>query len=175
MNGIPDSPAAGYFQVKRATIAFNTFIDCRSPFLVGYAGSDPKKASLPPRDGTIAGNLVVDPGEPFVKVDTEPQSTAWRENLVSGADGPLPAGFRAVDPKLARVADGMLRPSAGAAGLETSAGGMPPVADDIDGQPRGARTDAGCDQRSDAPGRFRVLRRDEAGPDWMRSQAGSRP
>lgn len=48
MNGIPDSPLNGYFQVKNARLIRNTVIDCKSPFLLGLAGD--KKATLAPEN-----------------------------------------------------------------------------------------------------------------------------
>ena len=48
MNGIPESPLNGYFQVKNARLIKNTIVDCKSPFLLGLAGD--KKATLAPEN-----------------------------------------------------------------------------------------------------------------------------
>jgi len=56
MNGVPDSPLNRYFQVKRARILFNTFVNCNETFIIG-AGKDSEK-TLPPEDCVIANNVV---------------------------------------------------------------------------------------------------------------------
>ncbi|MBI5685497.1 MAG: right-handed parallel beta-helix repeat-containing protein [Verrucomicrobia bacterium] len=55
MNGIPDSPLHGYFQVKRALITSNTVVRCAQDILIGYAG---KGATLPPVDCVITNNVI---------------------------------------------------------------------------------------------------------------------
>jgi poly(beta-D-mannuronate) lyase len=54
MAGIPDSPANGYFQVKNARLEKNIVMDCKSPLMFGYTGSD--DATLPPLDTIAVGN-----------------------------------------------------------------------------------------------------------------------
>lgn len=54
MAGIPDSPENGYFQVKNAKIEHNTFVNCKTPFVFGYAGD--KKATLMPENTLVPGN-----------------------------------------------------------------------------------------------------------------------
>ncbi|WP_395742515.1 polysaccharide lyase 6 family protein [Prosthecobacter sp.] len=56
MLGIPDSPANGYFQVKRAKVTGNTFINCKHNILIGMSGD--KKATLPPLETVISGNHI---------------------------------------------------------------------------------------------------------------------
>ena len=56
MLGIPDSPANGYFQVKRAKVTGNTFINCKHNILIGMSGD--KKATLPPLECEISGNTI---------------------------------------------------------------------------------------------------------------------
>ncbi|MBM3861295.1 MAG: alginate lyase [Verrucomicrobia bacterium] len=61
MNGIVNSPLHGYFQVKRAFIASNTFARCAQNIVVGYPGEN---ATLPPVDCVITNNFMVStPGE----------------------------------------------------------------------------------------------------------------
>lgn len=54
MLGIPDSPENGYFQVKNAKLVNNTVVDCKSPFVFGFAGD--KKATLAP-ENVYADNI----------------------------------------------------------------------------------------------------------------------
>ena len=56
MLGIPDSVPNGYFQVKRAKVTGNTFINCKHNILIGMAGE--KKATLPPLESEISGNHI---------------------------------------------------------------------------------------------------------------------
>ncbi len=64
MLGIPNSPDNGYFQVKRATVSGNTFLNCEHNVLIGMKGD--KKADLPPIDTTISGNVIqTNEGEAF--------------------------------------------------------------------------------------------------------------
>src|SRR6185369_16670177 len=38
MQGITNSPLNGYFQVKRAMVAFNSFVNCANSLLIGLSG-----------------------------------------------------------------------------------------------------------------------------------------
>ncbi|MDZ4403677.1 polysaccharide lyase 6 family protein [Prosthecobacter sp.] len=64
MLGIPDSVPNGYFQVKRAKVTNNTFINCAHNILIGMQGE--KKATLPPLESEITGNHIqTSKGEAF--------------------------------------------------------------------------------------------------------------
>ena len=64
MLGIPDSVPNGYFQVKRAKVMGNTFINCKHNILIGLGGD--KKATLPPLETEIIGNTIqTNKGEAF--------------------------------------------------------------------------------------------------------------
>ncbi len=56
MLGIPNSPANGYFQVKRARVTGNVFINCEHNILIGMSGD--KKAILPPVESFIGDNQI---------------------------------------------------------------------------------------------------------------------
>jgi poly(beta-D-mannuronate) lyase len=170
MNGIPNSPLAGYDQVKRALVAFNTIVNCRESIMVGYQSSTRSEATLAPVDCTFAHNIVVGRAVPLVHMQTAPERTVWRGNFFSGESGvhdDVHAQPR--DPRLELARDGLWRPRAqspviGAVGNDDSK-----VAEDIDGQSRpAASTDAGCDQRSEEPARFRPLTAQDVGPAWRR-------
>lgn len=55
MLGIPDSVPNGYFQVKRAKVTNNTFVNCEHNILIGMSGD---KAKLPPVETEISGNRI---------------------------------------------------------------------------------------------------------------------
>src|SRR2546423_793598 len=84
MKGIPDSPLAGYFQVKRAVITFNTLADNRSTLLIGGGGRG--SATLPPVDCVIANNLLVGASSPLVTQAIEPLNMRWEGNIAFGAE-----------------------------------------------------------------------------------------
>lgn len=56
MLGIPNSVPHGYFQVQRAKVTGNTFINCEHNILIGMSGD--KKATLPPVETEISGNSI---------------------------------------------------------------------------------------------------------------------
>ncbi len=56
MLGIPNSVPNGYFQVKRARVINNTFVNCEHNILIGMSGD--KKATLPPVETEITGNRI---------------------------------------------------------------------------------------------------------------------
>ena len=56
MLGIPDSPANGYFQVKRAKITNNLFLNCEHNILIGMEGHS--KANQAPVESIISGNRI---------------------------------------------------------------------------------------------------------------------
>jgi poly(beta-D-mannuronate) lyase len=78
MNGIPDSPLAGYLQVKRALIEFNTFVDCYSGILIGRVSDDPKGGILPPKDCVFCQQHHRRPQSS----PDRPEDAAGRRNLV---------------------------------------------------------------------------------------------
>lgn len=168
MNGIPNSPLSGYYQVKRALVAFNTFVACRSSVVLGLTGKD---AVLPPQECTFANNILVGETAPLVETRTAPTGLNWRGNFAFGADTGLPddAGIRQVDPKLARAADGLWRPGAESPVRGAAVGEYPFVSVDIDGQARPTKKDAGCDQLENAPTR-RPLTAAEVGPEWLKER-----
>lgn len=168
MNGLPDSPLHGYFQVQRATVAFNTVIDCREDLVLGYVSDNPKGGVLPPKDCLFANNVIVGEHGPLVRTISEPENLRWENNLFHGAAvglAPL-AGIRQVDPQMERAAGGLWRPAAGSPVRGAARGDFPFVRDDIDGQPRGAARDLGCDQRSCEPALRRPLTPADVGPSW---------
>lgn len=163
--GIPDSPLVGYYVVKNCLIAFNTIVDSKGPCLELDAGFGSSRRSLRPEKVTIANN-VFSPGKGGTLLKgTEGQGWTWTGNLSS-----VPADHAAIkqaDLKLARGTDGLLRPTAGSPARGTAAGDFRNVTGDVDGQPRAGKSDAGCDQISDAPATNRPLTAKDTGPSWM--------
>ncbi len=82
MLGIPDSPAHRYFQVKRARVENNTFVDCKTPILLGL--NDDKKATLAPIETNFNGNQIVSPRHAMIEARCPLDGVVWTDNLCSG-------------------------------------------------------------------------------------------
>jgi hypothetical protein len=170
MRGIQDGPLNGYAPVVGAVVAYNTFVDCKQPLLIGFADED-VEADAPPRDCRISGNIVVGKRAPLVTVLGDAPGLAGSGNVVFGVESGLPAAItaRTADPLLRAVPSGWQEPDA-----ESPARAFGPADDtapesDILGRARGARPDAGCLQFTVSGGDLRPLSRGDVGPAWSRS------
>ncbi|MEU5234999.1 lyase, partial [Streptomyces anulatus] len=80
-------------------------------------------------------------------VDMVSGSTVRYEgNIVWGGTAGMPNGYRTVDPKLVRDANGLLRLASGSPAVETSAGSYSYVTRDFDLQSRVGKPDVGADE-----------------------------
>jgi hypothetical protein len=102
MNGIKDSPANGYLQVKRAMVAGNTIIDCKHSILIGYADED-VQALMPP-ECAFEENFVAGRGGKLIDIVAPAAKLVWRGNLLTGGEAgvPLNDGISIVKPDAAR-------------------------------------------------------------------------
>ena len=167
-SGVPHSQLVQYFQARRCTIAFNTVVDSKGPYVDLDAGIGGSGRLLRPAEITVANNLfAVPPGGTLFK-GTEGEYWRWMGNLSSGAPAGH-AGAKVADLKFTRSADGLLRPAADSPARGSAEGNFPVVKNDIDGQPRpGEKLDAGCDQSSTAPIANRPLAAADVGPGWLK-------
>ena len=78
MNGIPDSPLHGYFQVKRVLITSNTLVRCAQNIVVGYPGEN---ATLPPVDCVITNNVITATAAEYVPTIPNDVGPAWRATM----------------------------------------------------------------------------------------------
>ncbi|HRH95788.1 MAG TPA: polysaccharide lyase 6 family protein [Prosthecobacter sp.] len=92
MLGIPHSVPNGYFQVKRAKVTNNTFVNCAHNILIGMSGD--KKAALPPLESEISGNRIqTNQGEAF-EIECEVEGVVMKDNETGkelSSDFKLPA------------------------------------------------------------------------------------
>lgn len=88
MLGIPGSPLHGYFQVKRARVENNTLLHCKQPLFIGP--SNDSRATLPPIDVLVAGNLIHSPKRPVITADGDPGGITWKNNRWSGKNLGIP-------------------------------------------------------------------------------------
>jgi hypothetical protein len=174
--GIPHSPLAGYWQIKKCLIAFNTFVDNAAPCLVLDAGMGQKGRTLYPQDVTIANNvmLAANGKYPLVEGKAGPRFK-WMGNIGFGAEpGSAPRdAIKIADPGLKLDRAGIVRPDKGSIVIGDATGNFPKITTDIDGQPRPASgADCGCDQVSDAPVVNRPLEANDVGPSWLDRSSG---
>jgi poly(beta-D-mannuronate) lyase len=164
MNGVPNSPLNRYFQVKRALVAFNTFVDNRMTFHIG-AGKD-SELTLPPLDCTIADNILIGTSSPFFTMTDTPVNMTYEGNIYFGATlGVASTGFTQVDPRLAPAgSDGLRHLRNDSPAINASVGSYPFVVDDMDGQPRDTLLDTGADEYSTAGVVRRPLTIADVGP-----------
>lgn len=164
MNGVPNSPLNRYFQVKRALVAFNTFVGNRMTFHIG-AGKD-GELTLPPLDCTIANNVMIGTVSPFVTLTDTPVGMIYAGNIYSGAaPGAVSGGFTMADPRLAPVGpDGLRHLLGDSPAINAAVGSYPFVTTDMDGQPRDSLRDAGADEFSAAGVVVRPLTMGDVGP-----------
>lgn len=172
MQGLEDTPLNGYFQVKNAIVAFNTFVNCDNSLLIGLSdaltGTD-RETTLPPVDCKIANNIIRSTKNKLVDQRIMPGNTVWEGNIMFGTTLGISAnsGITITDPKLAQTADGIWRPITNSVVLGGAQGDYSFITTDIDGQDRPLVKDAGCDQSSPAPVVRMPLTRADVGPGWM--------
>ena len=163
MNGFPDSPLNGYSPVRSATVSHNTLIDCKVSIEIGVGAG--RKQSAAPSDCRITHNAFLPDKWPLFRVHSKFTAFDWTGNRqqIGPQHENQPVAFESVDLKLARQADGLLRPTTlEAVQVETAS----TVERDIDGEPRTTQSVCGCDE----PGKtFRSLADAvNTGPVWMR-------
>ncbi len=174
LQGLNDTPLNGYAQVKDSVVAFNTFVRCQNSLLIGLAqiisvGGVPQVTTLPPVDCRIANNVIFSPTARLIDLRTRPQNLVWEGNLAYGAALGIPSesGITEQNPRLDPGAEGLWRPSLDSPVRSAAQGAYPQIVDDIDGQPRPANSDSGCDQVSGQLPSRRPVGRTDVGPSWL--------
>jgi len=165
MDGIPNSPLDGYFQVKRAVVVNNTLVNCRYSFNVGAGYSSSQ--NMPPLDCVIANNLVYSSGSPLITYNDTPVNMTYQGNIFYGTTLGItkPAGITIIDPKMKLGNGGLWRPdSISSPVINGAVGDYPYVTLDMDGQPRFGSKDIGADEISAAPITSRPLTSTDVGP-----------
>ena len=166
VNGIPNSKPNEYFQIKRATVAFNTLVECRQNITLGV-GVGFRNRLLPPEDCVVANNIIVSTNGPLVLVQDRPLNLKWMGNFFHGAEvGMSEPGITASDPRLRASAGLLPRPDQASPALGRAEGEFDFVIEDIEGRPRPTKKDAGAIQFSNHPGKRGPLRASDVGPSW---------
>lgn len=169
VKGVENSPLNRYFQVKRAMVAFNTFVDCRNTLVIGYGTSDDQ--TLPPEDCIIANNAVQTSYQIARIGDSEgtPVNFAWEGNIFWGNQLGIenPGGIDWQNPELTTAGDGLFRPFMGSPLIDAAVGEYTQITSDMDGQTRMAPLDVGCDELSSEPVVIRPLSSEDVGVNWF--------
>lgn len=166
MDGIPDSPLSGYFQVKRAVIAFNTLVN--NHYSLNLGGGKDTDNILPPLDCIIANNVVQSTYAPLITQTDSTINTTWQSNIFYGATlgmSPVPSGISITDPKLGAVGlDSLRHLTAASPAINAALGTYGMVTYDLDGQLRDSQKDIGSDEYSPDPFTLRPLTISDVGP-----------
>lgn len=169
--GMIDPKPVEYVEARDCVIAFNTFVDSRGPAIDLSAGLGGERRRMVPRHNTVLNNVFVLNDGPLL-VGREGEEYRWAGNVAhspaAATEGVKREGIRWIDPALERAKDAMLRPTTASPLRGAASEALTRIASDIDGQPRGERTDVGCDHVSDAPATNRPLTPMDVGPSWMR-------
>ncbi len=163
--------SGSYVQVKNVLLAHNTLAGVTQPvvFGVGRGGSG---RTQPPRDTTLAGNVLVGTQTPLFTVTHTPINISYLDNLVWGGATGLAANPELVvaDPLLANDALGLARPAATSPVVDAAATQalLPGDLLDIDGALRPLTPrDIGADEVSAGTRPLAPLSAAECGPLWM--------
>lgn len=174
---------ARHFRVRRALVAFNTFVGNRQTLRIGATsfvraadGMPPEtwtRGALSPRQpptGLVVANNIFAGEGPIIEVITPPENSRWVANLLfasgratSGLDI-RGAGVLLGDPRLV-PRGGRLMLSEGSPAIDRASGAFRMVAVDLEGQHRPAPFDIGADEYSTAPVLCPLLKADAVGPD----------
>ena len=152
MNGLPNSPLSGYYQVKRALVAFNTLVDNYYNFNIG--AHDDTTQSLVPTDCVIANNIVYGTKYTLVAFNDTPSNMTWQGNIIYGATTgftTFPANNYNVDPLLQSAdATGIRHLSSTSPAINAALGTYDTLLVEMDGQVRDTKIDIGADEYSTA-------------------------
>jgi poly(beta-D-mannuronate) lyase len=135
MNGIPNSPLNGYYQVKRAKVLFNTLVNCKYTLNIG--GGNSSTQNLPPIDCEISNNLAYSLTGPMITYNDIPINITYAGNIFFGSSLGItaPSGITVVNPLL-QMSNGLLRPSSQSPAINNAVGIYPNIVKDVDGQVR---------------------------------------
>jgi len=147
----------GHDRPDRVTVAFNTLIGTG-------AVVDSDGGNFNPKDCVLANNIIK--GSSGGVVSMRSGSTVKYEGNViwGGTGGSMPAsGYKSVDPKLAKDANGLFRLTSSSPAIDASVGTYSYVTRDFDPQARSGNPDVGADEYSTSAIR-KALTKADVGP-----------
>jgi poly(beta-D-mannuronate) lyase len=87
VQGIPNSPLFGYFQVKGALVEGNTIVNCVHPIVIAARVRD---GVLPPQNCTVRKNIVVGKGSRLVQILDPKSGVNWKDDVFYGGEVGVP-------------------------------------------------------------------------------------
>lgn len=167
MLGVTDTKINGYFQVKNASIVFNTFVDNKNDIVIGVTGSD-SSASLPPVNSVIANNLITRNRGKIINEIVSPVSSVYEGNLIYGPLSSIRSThvFTASDISMVKGNDAVWRLDAASSAVNAAVGRYEFVITDLDGQKRDDKKDVGADEYSPLELKKLPLQKTDVGPLW---------
>lgn len=169
--GVPDTPLAGYKQVRNALIGNNTVVNADGPAVKFDHGFGEDDRLLLAEDVTLANNLIYSTQSPLFE-GQEGSGWTWASNIAFGASLGIDSreGILEVDPQLVQGADGLWRLSSGSPAIDGGVA-ISGVTTDMDGQARIGLLDIGADERSVEQIVRKPLTADVVGTTWGRPSA----
>ena len=163
-------PLTKHFTIRSALIAFNTMVNKKSGFEIGYDGGGFQGNwwKKPPRNMIVANNVMVGNTDTLIKILSQPQETVWEGNYVY-ATGPAVVSGTRIDgvieenPNLELVR-GMWKPGLRSPVREGASGNYPSIQYDIEGNLRGKTKDAGAFEMTNKPAKRNPLTTRDVGP-----------
>lgn len=161
---VPPDKLTSHDRPDRVSVVYNTLVDNKENVILS-----PRKNGLGATDMVFANNIIQGGGT-AVSIKGPLPNAKWEGNIlwnVSEAGDMPSAGFRNVDPKLAKDANGEFHLHAGSPAIHAGIGSYPFVTVDQDGQPRPdqKKMDVGADEASTAVKAARILTVADVGPD----------
>ncbi|MEV4318004.1 polysaccharide lyase 6 family protein [Actinocrispum sp. NPDC049592] len=147
----------GHDRPDRVTVAFNTVRGTSA--VIDSDGGDFK-----PKDCVLANNIIVGTSGKLVNM-TSGATVKYEGNITwGGSSAGIPSGgYKNVDPKLTKDANGLYRLTATSPAIDASTGTYPYVTTDFDPQPRTNTPDTGADEYATAATR-KPLTKSDVGP-----------
>jgi hypothetical protein len=124
----------------RVAVTFNTLIGTG-------AVVENDTGTYAPKDCVFANNIIKGSSSKFIDMMSG-ATVKYEGNIIWGGTAGISSGYRAVDPKLVRDANGLLRLSSSSPAIESSAGTYSYVTRDFDPQSRVGKPDVGADEYS---------------------------
>ena len=160
------SNLSNHFRINRAIITNNTLIDNKHNIEIGFTNNG--KYTKPPRDLTIANNIVVARENEIIKILTDPINTAWQNNLFYTTQTAV-LGYNLdtntywnEDPFLEK--DLFYKQTSISPTIDKDSAQFVFLTDDIEGQMRSGLIDIGADEYSTDDILFKPLTPEDVGP-----------
>ena len=162
-NTIPPGPLTSHQTPDRVKVVYNTLVNNRANVQLGG-----RKDGLG-ADNLVFANNIIQGGNKAVTIAGPMKNPKWEGNIIyqtEGGAGDMPAaGFREVNPGLAKDDQGVYRLAKDSPAIGKGVGSYPFVTTDIDAQPRPPeKLDVGADQFTPGTPLNRPLTANDVGP-----------